>query len=123
MGFQSFIAKIDKPVMKVFTIKTQHTNAFFSIRSEGGEKPVIIAFKHKASAKNFIKMQQSLTSGKKQGLKVDQIPMDSLARRCAINIIGLCVFDEHMHCATFQPMDQPDEHFIFNLENVVKYVD
>lgn len=108
----------------VYTVKTAYTNAFFTIRSttSNGEKPSMVAFKNKKDASRFVIMRNGLLDTKKrQPLKIEQIPMTSLSRRCALNALELCVYDENLNCIVYEPLDYPDDNYTFHLENVIMY--
>lgn len=110
--------------MKVFTVKTAYTHAFFTIRSSNanGEKPMMVAFKNKKHAQSFIMMRNVLMDqNRRQPVKIEAIPITSLARRCALNALDLCVYDEKYNYVAYTPLEEPDDSFMFNLECVMMY--
>ena len=116
------ICKIDrKATMHVYTIKSKTNNDnLFTIRfGEQGDKPAIIAFKHKHQARHLAKAHESFGEN---DLYIDKVAFDSLKRRCAVNIVDLCIYNDLCEYSIYPAMDLPDDGFVFHLENNIKYI-
>lgn len=116
------ICKLNKKAtMHVYTIKsTQNNNKLFSIRfGEQGDKPAIIAFTHKEQAKHLVKAHACFGQN---DFYIEQVAFDSLKRRCAVNIVDLCIYNDLCEYNMYPAMNCPDQDIVFHLENNVKYI-
>ncbi len=113
-----------KPGM-VYVIKRPFSQAMYTIGNtigvDGPELPRVICFQTKGQAQSFNKYLHDEYKFKSSNAPcIDQVPLESLKRRCSLNRLAVAVFNKDGSFETLQE-EPPIDDFMFHLENSMRW--
>ena len=94
---------------------------FISVNThtDGRNKRALLAFTDRRVAHDYIVLQKSLDAT--YNVVIEDVALTTLARRCALNALDLCVHDSSHNQLTFDAIEAPNDDYTFHLENVILY--
>lgn len=100
-----------------FVIQRQVTKTYFTAHDNH-----VMAFAKKEHARRFLRAYKDMRPNKKeQELQIVSMPLDKLSKRCALGALTLCHIDEDLHMLTMDPLDHPNDDYLFHLEHTLWY--
>ena len=111
----------------VYVIKRPYSRAMFTINNRDEARfakdslPKILCFQDKAHAQYFSKLVRDMGEARPNNMPcIDQVPLESLKRRCRLNSLGLAVYTSD---GAFESVrEEPGiDDFTFHLENNLRW--
>lgn len=129
------VSQKERMASKCFVIEHPVTHNILSVRQACSGRPLLVAFADKDTAKRFYSLYTSITAYSEPKMRcnilalakqqrhqprLQELRMDSLVRRCALNNLDMIVIAADVSQTVVVP-DAAVDDYVFHLENTLMY--